>query len=203
VNPVARGVPFGSRSPRKRGPYCAPLHTLAARPNLRLHDCLDMPHVVPSEEYGVRHLLELATRGRYRRIAPVVEADSFEMMREYVLYEQVVSFQIPIGLPAADLRMWSAPSQSAMSAPASSSSARCEGAPCRSPPPNSPCDSPRLSRNSDPAEALWLQRLVARARARAGWMSRHSAEEWSPPRTRRPGRARRRPLRSCRFPTWH
>ena len=26
MNPVARGVPFGSRSPRKRGPYCAPLH---------------------------------------------------------------------------------------------------------------------------------------------------------------------------------
>ena len=27
MNPVARGVPFGSRSPRKRGPYCAPVHS--------------------------------------------------------------------------------------------------------------------------------------------------------------------------------
>ena len=27
MNSIARGVPFGSRSPRKRGPYCAPLHT--------------------------------------------------------------------------------------------------------------------------------------------------------------------------------
>jgi NAD(P)-dependent dehydrogenase (short-subunit alcohol dehydrogenase family) len=27
MNPIARGVPFGSRSPRKRGPYCAPLHS--------------------------------------------------------------------------------------------------------------------------------------------------------------------------------
>jgi predicted transposase YbfD/YdcC len=29
VNPVARGVPLGSRSPRKQGPYCAPLHNPA------------------------------------------------------------------------------------------------------------------------------------------------------------------------------
>jgi hypothetical protein len=80
-------------------------HPLATRAGLRLHHGLDLPHVVPSEEYGVRHLLELATRGRSRRLAPVVEADSFEMMRAYVLCEQVVSFQIPIGLPAADPRL--------------------------------------------------------------------------------------------------
>lgn len=89
-------------------PVCAVMaadHPAALRPNLRLHDCLDLPHVVPSREYGVRHLLELATHGRSRRLAPVVEADSFEMMREYVLYERVVSFQIPIGLPGADPRL--------------------------------------------------------------------------------------------------
>ena len=80
-------------------------HPLAARQNLRLHDCLDVPHIVPSEQYGVRHLLEFATRGRSRRLAPVVEADSFELMRQYVLYERVVSFQIPIGLPTADPRL--------------------------------------------------------------------------------------------------
>lgn len=89
-------------------PVCAVMaadHPLAARENLRLHDCLDVPHLVPSEEYGVRHLLELATHGRSRRLAPVVEADSFEMMRQYVLYERIVSFQIPIGLPSDDPRL--------------------------------------------------------------------------------------------------
>ena len=83
-------------------PVCAVMaadHPLAGAPDLRLRDCLDVPHIVPSEEYGVRHLLELATHGRSRRLDPVVEADSFEMMRQYVLYERVVSFQIPIGLP--------------------------------------------------------------------------------------------------------
>ncbi len=81
-------------------------HPLAARSELRLRDCLDFPHVIPAREYGVRHLLDFATRGRSRRLAPAIEADSFEMMREYVLHEQVVSFQIPIGLlPVRDPRL--------------------------------------------------------------------------------------------------
>jgi hypothetical protein len=52
-------------------PVCAVMareHPLASKPDLRLHDCLDVRHVVPSEEYGVRHLLDLATRGRSRRL---------------------------------------------------------------------------------------------------------------------------------------
>ena len=100
--------PISRSSRRSPQPVCAVMaadHPLAARPALRLRDCLDVPHVVPSEDYGVRHLLELATHGRSRRLAPVVEADSFEMMRQYVLHERVVSFQIPIGLPAADPRL--------------------------------------------------------------------------------------------------
>jgi DNA-binding transcriptional LysR family regulator len=52
-------------------PVCAVMardHPLASKPDLRLHDCLDVRHVVPSEDYGVRHLLDLATRGRSRRL---------------------------------------------------------------------------------------------------------------------------------------
>ncbi len=90
-------------------PVCAVMaadHSLARKPVLRLRDCLDAPHVVPATEYGVRHLLEMATNGRSLRLNPVVEADSFEMMREYVLYERAISFQIPIGLlPARDPRL--------------------------------------------------------------------------------------------------
>jgi DNA-binding transcriptional LysR family regulator len=90
-------------------PVCAVMandHPLAGRPALRLRDCLAVPHVVPSPGYGVRHLLELATRGRARRLDPVLEADSFELMRQYVLHEHVVGFQIPIGLtPSPDSRL--------------------------------------------------------------------------------------------------
>jgi DNA-binding transcriptional LysR family regulator len=90
-------------------PVCALMaadHPLAVKPDLRLRDCLTVPHVIPSRDYGVRHLLEAATRNRSHHLDPVVEADSFEMMREYVLHEHVVSFQIPIGLlPARDPRL--------------------------------------------------------------------------------------------------
>ncbi|WP_111430541.1 LysR family transcriptional regulator [Rhodobacteraceae bacterium DSL-40] len=81
-------------------------HPLAGQEILRLRDCLAHPHVVPSVEYGVRHLLEKATRGRSLNLNPVIEADSFELMRQYVLYEDVISFQIPIGVvPPVDPRL--------------------------------------------------------------------------------------------------
>ena len=73
-------------------------HPLAQKPVVRLRDCLLHRHVIPSAAYGVRHLLEQATRARSLKLAPVIEADSFELMREYVLEEKVISFQIPIGV---------------------------------------------------------------------------------------------------------
>lgn len=73
-------------------------HPLAGQSVLRLRDCLDHPHVVPSQQYGVRLLLDAAAARGSRAIAPVVEADSFDFMRHYVLHENAIAFQIPIGL---------------------------------------------------------------------------------------------------------
>jgi DNA-binding transcriptional LysR family regulator len=73
-------------------------HPLARDPELRLRDCLDAPHIAPSSSYGVRHLLDFAARKGSRRVAPVVETESFELIRHYVIHEQVIGFQIPIGL---------------------------------------------------------------------------------------------------------
>lgn len=73
-------------------------HPLAAKPELRLRDCLDEPHIAPSAKYGVRHLLDFAARRGSRRVAPLVETESFELIRNYVLHERVIGFQIPIGL---------------------------------------------------------------------------------------------------------
>lgn len=90
-------------------PVCAVMsrdHPLAAEPVLRLRDCLARRHIAPTREYGVRHLLEMATRGRSLGLDPVMEADSFELMRQYVLREAVIGFQIPIGLgPGLDDRL--------------------------------------------------------------------------------------------------
>jgi DNA-binding transcriptional LysR family regulator len=73
-------------------------HPLATKPEIRLRDCLDAPHVAPSIKYGVRHLLDFAARRGTRRVSPVVETESFELIRHYVLYENLIGFQIPIGL---------------------------------------------------------------------------------------------------------
>lgn len=72
-------------------------HPLALKAEIRLRDCLDVPHVAPSAEYGVRHLLDFAARSGSRRLSPVVETESFELIRSYVIEENVIGFQIPIG----------------------------------------------------------------------------------------------------------
>ena len=80
----------------------APDHPLASRRELRLRDCLDAVHVAPSEGYGVRHLLDFASRNGSRRLDPVLETDSFDLIRHYARYERAIGFQIPIGLRAPD-----------------------------------------------------------------------------------------------------
>lgn len=71
---------------------------LAAKPELRLRDVLESPCVAPRSGYGVRHLLDLAARRLGRRLSPILETESFELIRHYVLHERSVGFQIPIGL---------------------------------------------------------------------------------------------------------
>ena len=77
-------------------------HPLAAKKELRLRDCLDTPHVAPPVKYGVRHLLDFAARRGTRQVTPVVETESFELIRHYVVHENVIGFQIPIGLRDAE-----------------------------------------------------------------------------------------------------
>lgn len=71
---------------------------LANKDELRLRDCLNQKLVLPSQAYGVRHLLELATSRTGRPLSAAVESESFELIRHYVTHEDAVGFQIPIGL---------------------------------------------------------------------------------------------------------
>ncbi|MCB1479657.1 MAG: LysR family transcriptional regulator [Rhodobiaceae bacterium] len=77
-------------------------HPLAKKKEIRLRDCLDTPHVAPSAQYGVRYLLDFAARRSSRRVSPVVETESFELIRHYVLHEKLIGFQIPIGLKSSE-----------------------------------------------------------------------------------------------------
>ncbi len=86
-------------------PVCAVFaqdHSLARKSELRLRDCLDVPHVAPAAKYGVRTLLDSAASRIGRSVDPLVETESFELIRYYILHEKTVGFQIPIGLLDAD-----------------------------------------------------------------------------------------------------
>ena len=77
-------------------------HPLAARENLRLRECLQFPLALPTEEFGVRQLLEAAIRRTSLSLDPVVVSDSFEFLRSHAITENIIAFQIPIGLPGND-----------------------------------------------------------------------------------------------------
>lgn len=71
---------------------------LAQKTELRLRDCLTQQLVLPSTAYGVRHLLDNAAARKGHSLSPIVETESFELIRHYVTRENAVGFQIPIGL---------------------------------------------------------------------------------------------------------
>jgi DNA-binding transcriptional LysR family regulator len=78
-----------------------PGHPLGAQAVVRLRDCLRYPLALPNDQTGIRFLLERAVQRSSLSLRPVVEADSFEFLRCHALAENIVAFQIPIGLPLA------------------------------------------------------------------------------------------------------
>jgi DNA-binding transcriptional LysR family regulator len=74
-------------------------HPLAAREVIRLRNCADFPVALPTAQYGVRRLMDLALMRASFSLNVVLESDSFEFLRTYPRHEGLVSFQIPVGLP--------------------------------------------------------------------------------------------------------
>ncbi len=72
--------------------------SLARKSELRLRDVITQKLALPSSQYGVRHLLELAATSKGHSLTPVVETESFELIRHFVHHEKAVGFQIPVGL---------------------------------------------------------------------------------------------------------
>jgi DNA-binding transcriptional LysR family regulator len=82
-----------------------PDHPLAEKEPLRLRDCCRYPLALPTAQYGVRHLLEAAARRISEKLDPSLESDSFEFLRHHALAENILAFQIPIGLPLEPSRL--------------------------------------------------------------------------------------------------
>ncbi|MCE5973102.1 LysR substrate-binding domain-containing protein [Sinirhodobacter sp. WL0062] len=77
-------------------------HPLAAEKVVRLRDCGAYPIGLPTASYGVRHLIDVALVQSSVRLRMVLESDNFDFLRRYPSQEQLISFQIPIGLPDSD-----------------------------------------------------------------------------------------------------
>jgi DNA-binding transcriptional LysR family regulator len=78
----------------------APDHPLARFDTLRLHHCIDVPAILPTTQSGIRQLLNVGLMRRNVRFSTVIETDSQEFIQNYPADEQIISFQIPIGMPA-------------------------------------------------------------------------------------------------------
>lgn len=75
-------------------------HPLAAKDTIRLGDCSQYHVALPESDYGVRFLMDRTLITAVHGLKPVIEADSFEFLRGLAQHEDVLTFHIPISLPA-------------------------------------------------------------------------------------------------------
>jgi DNA-binding transcriptional LysR family regulator len=75
----------------------APDHPLAAQPAVRLRDCARYPVALSDRSLGGRQMLENVMARSNLRFDIVAESNSFEFLRNLVLHDKVISFQIEIG----------------------------------------------------------------------------------------------------------
>jgi DNA-binding transcriptional LysR family regulator len=84
-------------------PLCALMHRnhpLAGEGPVRLRDCLRHPIGMPDHTLAIRYPLDVALT-RIRETPNIsVESNSLELMRNYTLSENIISFQVSIGVPA-------------------------------------------------------------------------------------------------------
>jgi DNA-binding transcriptional LysR family regulator len=72
-------------------------HPLAAQPSVRLRDCVNYPVALADRSIGGRQMLENVMARSNIRFNIVAESNSFEFLRNLVLHDKVISFQIEIG----------------------------------------------------------------------------------------------------------
>jgi DNA-binding transcriptional LysR family regulator len=75
-------------------------HPLAGRKNLRLADCIPYPLAIPVQTLGGRRLLDEAMVESGLLLNPVLEADNFEIMKQFVSTTGSIALEIEIGAAA-------------------------------------------------------------------------------------------------------
>ncbi|GJE01305.1 LysR family transcriptional regulator [Methylobacterium isbiliense] len=86
-----------------RQPVCALMrraHPLAREPGpVRLRDCLAHALALPDRSLALRHHLDRALLRTGPPARPAVESGSLELLRNLVLREELITFQVPSGIP--------------------------------------------------------------------------------------------------------
>lgn len=72
-------------------------HPLAHQPSVRLRDCANYPLVMAGRDIGGRQLLEAFLARSSLQLRPMLESNSFELLRGCLYHSQAISFQIAIG----------------------------------------------------------------------------------------------------------
>lgn len=72
-------------------------HPLAKREQVKLAECAEYPLALPDRSLGGRLLLDEFLANKSLLLRPALEANSFELMREFVRRSDAVCFQIGIG----------------------------------------------------------------------------------------------------------
>ena len=73
-------------------------HPLAAKEKLGWSDLLSTKVVLPTASNGMRYILDDAMLRKGDELEKVIESDNFDFIRNYLIHEHCVSFQLPIGL---------------------------------------------------------------------------------------------------------
>lgn len=66
---------------------------------LRLRDCFSYPVAMPDRSLAIRHLLDAALARKQIPMDMQIESNSLEFQRNYALREQMLSFQVSVGIP--------------------------------------------------------------------------------------------------------
>ena len=75
-------------------------HPLAVETGpVRLRDCLAHPLALPDRSLAIRHHIDYALARRGLKLRSIVESGSLEFLRILALREDLVSFQVPSGIP--------------------------------------------------------------------------------------------------------
>ncbi len=74
-------------------------HPLAQQSSLKLSDCLQFPLALPTNQFGIRQILDRKASKALYTLSPVIESDSFEFLRYKASLGQCITFQIEVGLP--------------------------------------------------------------------------------------------------------